>query len=217
MWHAVSFALLDSINVLLIGVIVVLGVILPPSAKFGRIMALLIGGDWLGVFLLSIPVLAMLDQVKSVVEAALNSPIFGWVLIAVGVLGAVLTFRGGDSSGLVNRILEPLRTPTLKTAVTGFTLGVIQSITSIPFIAGLAYLSAGGFSVTFRYTALLLYATLALSLPALTAILVGFVRHYPESPAGRGFAWARANSERVSSVAGYLVAVALIAMGLSHL
>ncbi|MDU0478202.1 hypothetical protein QVA66_02990 [Staphylococcus chromogenes] len=217
MWHAVTFALLDSINLLLIGVVVVMGVVLPPSARYNRTAALLIGGDWLGVFLVSIPVLALLDQVRSKVEAVLNSPILGWALIAVGVLGLFSTLRGTDTSGLVNRIMEPLREPTLKTALAGFILGVVQSITSWPFYTGLAFLATGDFSTSAKYVGLLGYASLALSLPALTAILVGFIRHYPESPAGRVFAWSQKNSTRVSAFAGYFVAAALIAIGIGYL
>lgn len=217
MWHAVSFALMDSINVLLIGVIVTIGVLLPPRAPYRRIAALLVGGDWLGVFLLSIPTLAVFDLIKDKVHAALESPAFGLVLIAVGVLGAVMTFRGGDNTALVNKIMPPLQTPTWKTAATGFILGVVQSATSGPFFAGLAYLSAGGFSLEFRYTALFLYATLALSLPFLTAILVGFVRAYPNSPAGRGFEWARNNTDTIAPIAGYLVSAILVVMGVMHL
>ncbi|AKK02708.1 sulfite exporter TauE/SafE family protein [Corynebacterium epidermidicanis] len=217
MWHAVSYALMDSINVLLIGVIVLLGVVLPPSARYRRIATLLVGGDWLGVFLLSVPVLLLLDSIRSRVEAALASPIFGWVLIAVGVVSAVMTWRGGDSTALMNRMLGPLRTPTWRTAAVGFVLGVVQSITSLPFFAGLAYLSTGGFSTPVRYLGLVFYASLALSLPALTAVAVGFVRAYPESPAGRAFAWSRENGSRVSQWAGYLVSVCLIVMGCTHL
>ncbi|QGU02495.1 hypothetical protein CKALI_08175 [Corynebacterium kalinowskii] len=217
MWHAVSFALMDSINVLLIGVIVTIGVLLPPRAAYRRIAALLVGGDWLGVFLLSIPTLAVFDLIKDKVQAALESPVFGIILIAVGVLGAVMTFRGGDNTALVNKIMQPLQVPTWKTAATGFVLGVVQSATSVPFFAGLAYLSAGGFSVGFRYTALFLYATLALSLPFLTAVLIGFVRAFPNSPAGRGFEWARNNTEILTPIAGYGVSLILTIMGIAHL
>lgn len=216
MWHAVSFALMDSINVLLIGVIVTIGVLLPPRAPYRRIAVLLVGGDWLGVFLLSVPTLAVFDRIKGI-RGALESPWFGAILIAVGVLGAIMTFRGGDNTALVNKIIQPLQVPTWRTAGMGFLLGVIQSATSLPFFAGLAYLSAGGFSLGFRYTALVLYATLALSLPFITAILVGFVRAYPNSPAGRGFEWARSNTDTLTPIAGYLVSAILVVMGLLHL
>lgn len=217
MWHAVSFALMDSINLLLIGVIVTIGVLLPPRAAYRRIATLLVGGDWLGVFLLSVPTLAVFDLINDKIQAVLDSPAFGLILIAVGVVGAIMTFRGGDNTALVNKIIQPLQTPTWKTAATGFILGVVQSATSGPFFAGLAYLSAGGFSLEFRYTALFLYASLALSLPFVTALLVGFVRAYPNSPAGRGFEWARNNTEVLTPIAGYLVSVILIGMGVLHL
>ncbi|MEJ6013763.1 hypothetical protein WG936_07940 [Corynebacterium sp. H127] len=217
MLHALSFALMDSVNVLLIGVIVAIGVVLGPRAKYPQVAALLVGGDWLGVFVASIPTLLLFNLVESKVKNILDSPVFGILLIATGVLGAVLTMRGGDSSGLIQKILDPLRAPSVKTVLTGFVLGVVQSFTSVPFFGGLAYLSASGFSSLIKYTTLVLYATLALSLPALTAVLVGFVRKYPESPAGRGFEWAREHQTQVSAFAGYFVAVVLILMGVFHL
>lgn len=217
MWHAVSFALIDSINVLLIGVIMTIGVLLPPRAPYRKIAMLLVGGDWLGVFLLSIPTLAVFDLINDKIHTVLDSPAFGLILIAVGVVGAIMTFRGGDNTALVNKIIQPLQTPTWKTAATGFILGFVQSATSGPFLAGLAYLSAGGFSLEFRYTALFLYATLALSLPFLTAIAVGFVRSFPDSSAGRGFEWARNNTRVLSPIAGYLVSTILVVMGVMHL
>lgn len=217
MWHAVSYALMDSVNVLLIGVIVTIGVMFPPAAPYRRTAALLVGGDWLGVFLLAIPTLAVFEHIEHRVHAALESSWFGVILIAVGLLGAVLTWRGGDNSPLVSKMLTQLQRPSLRTVGTGFVLGVVQSATSLPFFAGLAYLSTGNFSAAFSYTALFLYAMLALSLPALCAILVGFVRAYPDSPAGRGFSWARENSTVVAAWAGYAVSIALVGLGVSHL
>ena len=50
MLHAVSFALLDSVNALLIGILVAIGIILP-RGKYRRIAALVVIGDWVGVLL----------------------------------------------------------------------------------------------------------------------------------------------------------------------
>lgn len=217
MWHAVSFALMDSVNVLLIGLIVAIGVLLPRGGKYGRIMALLVGGDWMGVFLLSLATMFVFDGVQETVRRVLDSPVFGIILIAVGVLGAIMTFRGGDNSGLLERLLPPVQTPTAKTFFAGFFLGVIQSLTSVPFFGGIAVLSVGGFSVAVRYLGMFFYASLALSLPALTAVGVGFVRHFPESPAGRGFEWMRNHGEAVNNWAGYIVSAVLIGLGIVHL
>ncbi|PME07499.1 hypothetical protein AY498_03540 [Corynebacterium ulcerans] len=217
MLHAVSYALMDSVNVLLIGVIVAVALLVPRGGRYGKIVSLLILGDWLGVFLLSIPTLALFHSIEDKVRAFIESPVFGVILIVTGIAGAILTWRGGDSTGLVQRLLEPLRTPSLKTMVVGFVLGVAQSITSIPFFTGLAYLATGDYSRTFSYIALFLYASLALSLPFFCAVGVGFVRAFPESPLGRAFEWARCNSDRVALWAGYLVAIALVLMGVSHL
>ncbi|AZA09636.1 hypothetical protein [Corynebacterium pseudopelargi] len=218
MFQAVSYALLDSINVLLIGVIVAIGVVLPPGGKYRRIVALLVGGDWLGVFLSSIPVLLLFDSIGEPIRRAIESPWFGVVLIVVGALSAVLTWRGGgDSSQVVAKVMRWLREPSANTLLTGMVLGAVQSLTSAPFYIGLGFLSVGGFSALIRYTALVLYASLALSLPFIAAIVVGMVRRRPRSLAGRGFAWAREHSEQMAAGAGYFVAVVLILIGISHI
>ncbi len=217
MWHAVVYALADSLNVLLIGVIVAIGVMLPKGARYNRIAALLVTGDWLGVFLLALLTMFVFDGIGDPIKALVESPTFGIILIVVGVLSAVLTWRGGDSSKLMAKILPPLQKPTAKTFFAGLILGLVQSATSAPFFAGIAVLSAGNFSVAIRYLGMIFYASLALSLPAITALLVGFVRMFPESPIGRAFAWMRGHREQASNAAGYIVAVVLILMGVVHL
>ena len=216
MLNALTYAFLDSINVLLIAVVVALGMMLP-AGRYRRITPLLVFGDWLGVAVLALAVLVVFDGLGDQVAALVESPLFGVLLIITGLATAVLTFRGGDSSALVEKILAPLRTPSIMTVATGFVLGAIQSVTSVPFFAGLAVLSAGGLPVVERYLGLILYASVALSLPTLVAIAVGIVRQRPDSWLGRIFAAARDNQARVSRGAGYLVAVLLILIGALHL
>ena len=83
MLHAVSFALVDSLNALLIGVIVALGVMLPPAAPYRRIATLVVGGDWLGVLVLSVVTMLAFDGLGDAVTRALDSPVFAIVLIAM--------------------------------------------------------------------------------------------------------------------------------------
>jgi len=84
MLHAVSFALLDSVNALLIGILVAIGIILP-RGKYRRIAALVVVGDWVGVLVAAAGVMFFLLGVKDQIEAILSSPVAGWVLIAVGI------------------------------------------------------------------------------------------------------------------------------------
>ncbi|GAB3691965.1 hypothetical protein [Corynebacterium nasicanis] len=216
MIQAVSFGLLDSLNALLIGVIVALGVMLPRNAAYRRIVTLLILGDWFGVFLLSVITMVVFDGLGDLVQKALDSPVFGILLIATGVLTLVGTVRsnGSGDSPLVRRILAPLQAPSAKTVLVGFILGLAQSATSIPFFTGLAFLSAGDYHAAIRYVGLVVYASLALSLPTLSAVFVGLVRAYPYSVFGRAFEWMRNNRELVVKLAGYIVAVALTAFGI---
>lgn len=217
--HAVSFALLDSLNALLIGVIVALGVMLPRNGAYRRIATLLVIGDWIGVFLLSLLTMLVFDGLGDVVERALESPIFGILLIATGLLTLLLTLRGsgGGENKLIGRLLGPLQTPSIKTAVVGFILGLAQSATSVPFFVGLGFLSAGDYDATIRYGGLIVYASLALSLPAISAVFVGMVRAYPYSPFGRAFEAMRERKELMVKLAGYLVAVALTIFGIVSL
>ncbi|QGU04076.1 sulfite exporter TauE/SafE family protein [Corynebacterium comes] len=219
MFHAVSYALLDSLNALLIGVVVALGVMLPRTGRYRRIVTLLIAGDWLGVFLLALITLLIFDGISDLVQQALESPVFGILLIAVGVLTLVLTVRGsGDGeSALVKRLMKPLQEPSIRTVGVGFLLGVIQSATSVPFFAGLAYLSTSGLGPAVRYIGLFFYASLALSLPALSAVFVGMVRAHPFSPFGRAFEFMRTRQELMVKLAGYVVAVALTLFGIGAL
>ena len=161
--------------------------------------------------------LIVFDGLGDVVQRFVEGPVFGILLIATGVVTGVLALRGGDNSGLVNRILAPLRTPSAKTVLVGFVLGLIQSATSVPFYGGLAVLSAAGVDLAVRYTFLVLYATVALSLPTVCALLVGWVRRAPDSPAGRAFAAARENPGKVSLAATWAVALLLIVLGTVHL
>lgn len=218
MLPALQLAFIDSVNLLLIGVIVAVGIIVPNASKrYAKTTALLIAGDWLGVASLALIMLAIFDGLGEVVQRFVEGPAFGWLLIATGVATGVLALRGGDNSALTQRILRPLNTPGPLTVLTGFILGLIQSATSVPFYGGLALLSTSGIDAAVRYTSIVLYASVALSLPTLSALLVGWVRKRPDSAAGRGFEWARNHPETVTLTATWAVSVMLIVLGAAHL
>lgn len=217
MLTALQFAFIDSINLLLIGVIVAVGIIVPRgSRKYATTTGLLVAGDWLGVASLALLMLVVFDGLGDIVHRFVEGPVFGILLIATGVVTGLLALRGGDNSALVERILTPLRTPSPTTVLVGFVLGIVQSATSVPFYGGLAVLSAAGVPLATRYSFLILYATVALSLPALTAVLIGLVRRAPNSPAGKLFDAARTNSGTVSLAATWAVAALLIGLGTAH-
>lgn len=218
MLGALSLAFIDSINLLLIAVIVAVGIVAPRGkGGYGAITALLIAGDWLGVAGLALIMLAVFDGLGPAVQRFVDGPVFGIVLIATGAVTALLALRGGDNSALVNKIMTPLKAPSISTVLTGFVLGVIQSATSVPFYGGLALLSTAGVDATTRYGTIPLYATIALSLPTLCALLVAWVRAVPDSVAGRAFEWARKHPSTVSLVATWAVSALLIVLGAVHL
>lgn len=218
MGGALQLAFVDSVNLLLIGVIVAVGVAVPRgSGRYGKTTALLIAGDWLGVAGLALLMLVIFDGLGEAVERFVNGPIFGVLLIATGALTAVLAMRGGDNQALTQRIMRQLNTPGPLTVVTGLVLGLVQSATSAPFYGGLALLSASGVEQSVRYAAIPLYASVALSLPTLCAFLVALVRAKPNSAAGRGFAWAREHPQQVTAAATWAVAALLTVLGVVHL
>ncbi len=223
MLHVMSYALVDTLNVLLIGVIVAVGVMLPVASAGGRrgayarIATLLVVGDWLGVLVLALLSLLVFDGIGDAVSTFVDSPIFGILLVATGwFIGMMALLGKGDSSAMVERILGPLRTPTLATLGTGVILGLVQSATSGPFFAGILVMSAGDFSAATRYVGMIGYASVALSLPFLTALAVGYVRVRPASWVGRQFERMRHNSVAVARTAGVLAAVMLMALGAAH-
>ena len=218
MLGALSLAFIDSINLLLIAVIVAVGIVAPRGkGGYGAITTLLIAGDWLGVAGLALVMLAVFDSLGPAVQRFVDGPVFGIVLIATGAVTALLALRGGDNSELVNKIMTPLKNPSATTVLTGFVLGVIQSATSMPFYGGLALLSTAGVDAATRYGTIPLYATIALSLPTLCALLVAWVRAVPDSAAGRAFEWARQHPSTVSLAATWAVSALLMVLGVVHL
>lgn len=254
MLHALTLALADTLNFLLIGVLIAVGLAQATREKGGRygaVAGLLVFGDWLGVLSLALLTLLVFDGLGDTVGALVESPVFALLLILTGVLGAVLAWRSGrrvrdggalgedgtaagdgedgeDGEGaagaapaqgnpLVQRIMAPLKKPSPVTVGVGFVLGVVQSATSVPFFAGIAVISAGDFTVATRYLSMIAYASVALSLPFLTALAIGYIRSHPYSRIGRGFATVQDNQEAAARVGGYIVAVLLIGLGLLQL
>lgn len=217
MIHAVSFALLDSVNALLIGILVAIGIMLP-RGKYRWIASLVILGDWLGVLTAAAVVMFVLLGVREQIAAILESPIAGGILIIVGIALAFGAWHSqGKPNALIGRMLQPLRTPSIITVLIGFVMGVVQSLTSVPFYFGLMFLATQDLSLAAQYGGLLWYATLALSLPVVCGLFIAVVRAHPDSAAGRVFAAARENSTRVTLIGGYIVAVFLIIMGVVNL
>lgn len=111
MLHAVIYAFGDSVNALLIGILVAIGIILP-RGKYRKVAPLIVAGDWLGVLVASLAVLFIFVGIREQIVAALESPITGIVLIAVGVLIGFGAWRSkGESNPMVEKLLVPLREP----------------------------------------------------------------------------------------------------------
>lgn len=217
MLHALVYALMDAVNLLLIGVIVALGVTLRFGA-YRRVVSLLVFGSWFGFLIAAVAVFLLFDAIGDPIIRLVESPLFGILLILTGVVTGLLTLRGGGGgepgeSKLQQKLLEPLKTGSWKTVGMGVVLGIAQSLTSVPFILGLAILTVEVASPALQALGLVLYATVALSLSFLVAVAVGVIRHRPDSFLGRVFAEARANQAKVARVASGVVSVMLIVIG----
>ncbi|WP_306516081.1 hypothetical protein [Corynebacterium sp.] len=213
MLYAVSYAFMDSINVLSIAVIVALGVLLP-AGRYKKVAPLLVTGNWFGVFALALLVTVVFSGFGELMQKILDSAAFGLTLIGVGVLTLVGTWLSkGKPPAVVGRLLGGLQKPSPMTFGIGFGLGVVQSATSGPFFAGLIVLTALHPAPATLGAGVVLYATIALSLPIVFALLVGWVRIAPHSPIGRLFNKALDNTEALSKAAGYSVGVLLIVLG----
>ena len=207
MLHAVLYALGDSVNALLIGILVAIGIMLP-RGRYRKIATLVVIGDWLGVVAAAAAVLFFLLGVRERIQHILESPVAGIVLIVVGIALGIGAWRSqGSPNELVRRLMEPLQRPSATTVGIGFAMGAIQSLTSVPFYYGLLHLAAT------QYVGLAVYATLALSLPVVCGLFIAVVRARPDSAAGRTFDAARRNSARVALWGGLAVAVFLVIMG----
>lgn len=187
MLHAVSFALADSINLLLIAVILTCAA---TAKNYRSTVTKLIIGDWLGVFVLSVLTMMVFNGVQEHVQAFLDSVWAGVILIIVGIAAAIGTWRN-EGFGNLERLYR-------HTFIAGFVLGFVQSLTSAPFFYGLAHLS----TLEHRWVGLFFYASLALSLPTLVAVLADRWRGVINLP---------------FKAAGYGVAVFLIIMGVFSL
>lgn len=214
MLQAVGFALIDSINLLLIGAILACGLILKNSKDYTRTTTLLILGDWLGVFTLCIIIFPLFDKIKKPMEEFLNSPIAGVIMLIIALITAIGTAIGNDKSRIIGTLLQVLRTSSHKVFIAGFILGLIQSLTSWPFYLGLAHLSIGNFSTTIKIFGLIGYTSLALSTPALAAMFVGLAIRHPDRFAGRVFQVLQIKSRNLGKGTGYFVAVVFLFLGL---
>ena len=142
MLHAVLYALGDSVNALLIGILVAIGIMLP-RGRYRKIATLVVIGDWLGVVAAAAAVLFFLLGVRERIQHILESPVAGIVLIVVGIALGIGAWRSqGSPNELVRRLMEPLQRPSATTVGIGFAMGAIQSLTSVPFYYGLLHLAA---------------------------------------------------------------------------
>ena len=103
MLYAVSYAFMDSINVLSIAVIVALGVLLP-AGRYKKVAPLLVAGNWFGVFALALLVTVVFSGFGELMQKILDSAAFGLFFFGVGVLTLVGTWLSkGCCGGTVSR------------------------------------------------------------------------------------------------------------------
>ena len=102
---AVTYALTDAINVLLIGVLVVIGVLLPPRSRYNRIATLLIAGDWLGVFLYALVCMLVFDGIGAPIKRLVESSIFGIITLnGIPSIFNISCLLGDDEANIIGSI-----------------------------------------------------------------------------------------------------------------
>mgnify|MGYP007121292628 CR=1 FL=1 len=81
MLGALQLAFIDSVNLLLIGVIVAVGI--AARSNYAKTTALLIAGDWCGVAGLALIMLVIFDGLGPVVQRFVEGPVFGILLLSL--------------------------------------------------------------------------------------------------------------------------------------
>ncbi|MCK0439907.1 hypothetical protein MUG78_10680 [Gordonia alkaliphila] len=173
MLSVVSFAFVDAVNVLLIAVLVTLRVLAGQEAYRGTAFALL-AGDWLAVLGLSIVVAVFFGRFTSLVTAVLESPAFGWLFIVIGGIGLVMVIRGSDMYPTAKRVVGYTTGSRWNSFRAGLVLGFVQSVTSAPFFGGLMVLNGLDLDPAYAVVVLVLYATVALSVPVVFGFSLAF-------------------------------------------
>ncbi len=221
----VAFAAVDSINVLLIAVLVTLR-LLSGRAAYRRSALSLFAGHWIAILLLASVIIAFFGRAAGLVAGILESPLFGWFFVVLGVVGLALIFRGSDMYGAARRVVAFTVGSRWNAFRAGFVLGLGQSVTSAPFFGGLMVLNGIHLDLVTLAAALGMYATVALSVPALFGGLLAFGRHGGAAEAD-GAPGTRVSIDGAAAVGGTARAIVnactwgapimLIVLGVAHL
>lgn len=166
-----SFAIVDSINVLLIAVLFIVRVDSKQARK--RIIPsswLLIASDFTGVLFAAALVSLLIRGAGWDLRPILDSAWFGVIFVALGLVAARSAVRGDSSVRLAKAFSAYVTGSPGNTILLGVSLGVVQSLTSGPFWGGLVVISASVDVVVAMVVTLVFYSMVALLVPVIFEI-----------------------------------------------
>ena len=199
------YALIDSVNLLLIGVVLLSRLFSDLRNKISWISTSILFGDFVGIVLAGLIAFTVVNRTGLNAQEILESPFFGGALIAVGLFGLI----AARSSHLVSSVYKSIRfvgKRKLNAILFAVFTSLAQSLTSIPFWGGI--LEMNGFNLAnVNSLAVLgaysLMATFAVALVVFYSLIVKSKR--------------TVNTAKIISWGTLLSSVALIVLGILKL
>lgn len=200
------------INIALLGFVDSLNIVLLGALFIGwsndakrRQLWLLIISDWAGILAAMLALGGVLSLSNLHPPEASKSPLLGLLIFLMGIFG--LIFPGANKKVIVkvstftsNALAFPARTICY-----GGALGFLQSLTSVPFIGGVASILSTGSSAYGSISSLLLYSTFAISAAVVLAIMLQSMRKERAEPVTNLQITARWSSFALTSVGIFLI------------
>lgn len=182
------YALIDSVNLLLIGVILLSRLYRSLRDKIRWISLSILFGDLAGIMMAGMVALSVVRYTDLDPQGILNSPFFGYSLIAVGLLGlsAVKSKRLASS---VSRSVQFVGKRRLNSILFSVTVGAVQSLTSIPFWGGILEIEAFPEGTLNPFALLALYSLMATFAVALVTLYSLVAKSKGAVSASRVISW----------------------------
>ncbi|GAB3597877.1 hypothetical protein GCM10027580_28080 [Corynebacterium faecale] len=199
------YALIDSVNLLLIGVVLLSRLFSDLRNKISWISISILFGDFVGIVLAGLIAFTVVNRTGLNAQEILESPIFGGALIAVGLLGLI----AARSSHLVSSVYKSIRfvgKRKLNAILFAVFTGLVQSLTSIPFWGGILEMNGFNLANVNSLAVLVVYSLMATFAVALVVFYSLVVKSEKT-----------VNTAKIISWGTLLSSVALIGLGILKL
>lgn len=159
--------LADSFN-LLLWIVIFLG---KYQGTRNRILTLAVVGDWLGICIAALAV-SLIVRISGWTPPHLGeNPLLGIVLCILAAFAFFTRNKGTSVWGLANKLTKSCFSSFIAALGMGIVLGVVQSVTSVPFIGGVLSLLAEGNGLTL-VVSMGLYSLIAISSSLLVLVFL---------------------------------------------